>query len=63
MYCNYTLFVVVVQYPYIRSSFNILIFCEAISKFGKKIVEGTPQEIANNQDVIEAYLGSRELAV
>jgi len=62
------------QIRHIRDTFHIAIFliehdmnlvmnvCEAIAvvNYGRIIAKGTPDEIKNNPDVIEAYLGKKE---
>ncbi len=43
---------------------TVMGLCKKISvlDFGKKIAEGSPEEILHNQQVIEAYLGAEETA-
>jgi branched-chain amino acid transport system ATP-binding protein len=42
---------------------SVMELCEYISvlNFGTLLVEGLPEEIQNNEDVINAYLGTDEL--
>lgn len=43
---------------------TVMDMCEKITvlSFGKKLAEGLPEEIRENKDVIEAYLGAGEVA-
>jgi len=42
----------------------VMSLCDRITviSFGKKLAEGSPEEIKGNKDVIEAYLGVEEIA-
>ena len=51
----------VIQLPFLDMSL-VMGICEGIAvlNFGRIIAKGTPDEIRNNPQVIEAYLGKKE---
>jgi branched-chain amino acid transport system ATP-binding protein len=48
----------------VEHNMKIMDLCQhiVVTSYGEKIAEGTPREIRDNQNVIQAYLGSQTVA-